>query len=344
MPICADRGQLEPRHSVRAFAPARATSASVTIDSTSAGHGPMRWEGGCRTQRSRPPMGPSWRHATRVTLPLVLVHGANGDRDTFALIEGLLAERHSVWVYSRRGRGGSGDGPDYSLQKEVDDVLALLAAAGDPAHLVGHSGGALYCLLAAMQGPPLRSLVLYEPPWRLNRFDTTVIDDVQAALDAGNADRALEIFFASVGGADHEVEVLRSLEPVWQRIREGVQRVPRETRLTPEERGRVMAFRPPDVATLYIYGEETDRRSFRPLRTLPNAYRTLSSTALPDNGTSRSLSTQRRSPRPSWHSLRLTTTECNQDEFASKKPRPASVTQTTDLTHPPTMSQAHITT
>jgi hypothetical protein len=48
--------------------------------------------------------------------PLVLVHGAIGDVDTFALIEGLLAERHSVWVYSRRGWGGSGDGRDYSLQ------------------------------------------------------------------------------------------------------------------------------------------------------------------------------------------------------------------------------------
>src|SRR5262245_50334953 len=83
--------------------------------------------------------------------PIVLVHGTNGDLDTFALVEGLLAERHSVWVYSRRGRGGSGDGPDYSLQREVDDVLAVVAAAGGNAHLLGHSGGALYCLFAATE-------------------------------------------------------------------------------------------------------------------------------------------------------------------------------------------------
>jgi pimeloyl-ACP methyl ester carboxylesterase len=194
--------------------------------------------------------------------PLVLVHGANGDLDTFALVEGLLAERHSVWVYSRRGRGGSGDGPDYSLQKEVDDVLAVLAAAGDRAHLVGHSGGALYSLLAAMQSPPLRSVVLYEPPLRLNRWDNGMINDVQAALDAGNTDGALAIFFAAVGSVDSEVEVLRSLEPVWQRIRESHQRVPRELRLSPEERDRIMAFDPPDVATLYLYGEETDAPIF----------------------------------------------------------------------------------
>ena len=207
--------------------------------------------------------------------PIVLVHGANGDLDTFALIEGPLAERHSVWVYSRRGRGGSGDGPDYSLEREVEDVLAVLAAAGDRAHLLGHSGGALYCLLAAMESSVLRSLVLYEPPLRLDRLDNGVINDVQAALDAGNTDRALEIFFAAVGSVDSEVEVLRSLEPVWQRIREGHQRVPREIRLSPEERDRIMACDPPDVATLYLYGEETDAPIFPTLEEvaerLPNA-------------------------------------------------------------------------
>jgi pimeloyl-ACP methyl ester carboxylesterase len=92
--------------------------------------------------------------------PIVLVHGAVGDSDTFALIEGQLAERHSVWVYSRRGHSGSGDGTDYTY-REVEDVLAVLTAAGDRAHLFGHSSGAVYALLAAKQASSLRSLVLY---------------------------------------------------------------------------------------------------------------------------------------------------------------------------------------
>jgi pimeloyl-ACP methyl ester carboxylesterase len=107
--------------------------------------------------------------------PIVLVHGALGNLDTFALIEGLLAERHSVWVYSRRGRGGSGDGPDYTYHREVEDVLAVLAVAGDGAHLFGHSGGAVYALLAATQAPSLRSLVLYELPL-IDRLDPNFID------------------------------------------------------------------------------------------------------------------------------------------------------------------------
>lgn len=196
--------------------------------------------------------------------PLVLVHGAIGDLDTFALIEGLLAERHSVWVYSRRGRGGSGDGPDYSLQREVEDVLAVVAAAGHGVHLVGHSGGAAYCLFAATQAPSLRSLVLYEPPLALEAFDTTLIDAVQAALDDGDPDRALDTLFPAVGIVEHEQAALRSLEPVWARIRESVRPSPRELRAGLDEGvDQLTAFDPPDVPTLYLYGEETDAPSFR---------------------------------------------------------------------------------
>jgi pimeloyl-ACP methyl ester carboxylesterase len=194
--------------------------------------------------------------------PMVLVHGANGDLDTCALIEGLLAERHSVWVYSRRGRGGSGDGPDYALEREVEDVLAVLTAAGDRPHLFGHSGGAAYCLLAAKQRPSLRSLVLYEPPLHLDRLDTSVVDDMQVALDAGNPDRALEIVLPAVGVVDTEVQVLRSLEPVWERLRAGVRLVPRELRTGLNAMDMLEAFDPPDIPTLCLFGEATDAPIF----------------------------------------------------------------------------------
>jgi pimeloyl-ACP methyl ester carboxylesterase len=196
--------------------------------------------------------------------PMVLVHGANGDLDSFALIEGLLAERHSVWVYSRRGRGGSGDGPDYALEREVDDVLAVLAAAGGSPHLFGHSGGAAYCLLAAMRQRSLRSLVLYEPPLHLDRFDTSVADDMQAAMDADNPDRALELLFPAIGVVDAEVQVLQSMEPVWERLRAGIRLVPRELRTGFEASNRLEAFDPPDIPVLYLYGEATDAAIFAP--------------------------------------------------------------------------------
>jgi pimeloyl-ACP methyl ester carboxylesterase len=146
--------------------------------------------------------------------PIVLVHGAVGDVDTFALIEGLLAERHSVWVYSRRGRGGSGDGTDYTYHGEVEDVGAVLAAAGHRAHLFGHSGGAFHALLAAAQASSLRSLVLYELPL-IDRLDAGVIDalidGMEIALEAGDPGGALDLFLPLAGIVNEEVQALRAL-------------------------------------------------------------------------------------------------------------------------------------
>lgn len=198
--------------------------------------------------------------------PLVLVHGGNGDIDTFARITPALAERHTVWTYSRRGRGGSGDGPDYRGEREVEDVLAVVAAAGGDAHLFGHSGGASMCLLAAGRAPSLRSLVLYEPPLAVERFDTRVIDEVEAALAVDDPDKALELFFPWAGIIEPEVQILRALAPVWERLRQGVRLVPRELRAAIGEAPEQLAsFVPPAVPTLYLYGEENTSPMFSTL-------------------------------------------------------------------------------
>ena len=194
--------------------------------------------------------------------PIVLVHGGNGDLDTFRLIEPLLAERHTVWVYSRRGRGGSGDAPDYSFRREIEDVLAVVAAAGDEVHLLGHSGGAAYALAAAASLPSLRSLILYEPPLRLDGIDLDVLEAVEAAVAAGEPGRALDTAFPSEGITDDEGRLLRSMEPVWARLCEGVRLVPREIRAGLAEGDRLQALRPPGVATLYLRGEHTDAPVF----------------------------------------------------------------------------------
>ena len=194
--------------------------------------------------------------------PLVLVHGANGDIDTFVPIEAPLADRHTVWVYSRRGRGGSGDGPDYGLGREVEDVMAVLDAAGNSAHLLGHSGGAIYSLIAAMETSSLRSLTLYEPPLNIDGLATSGIDQTRSAVDAGDLDRALDVVLSSVGVVDAEVQVLRSVEPVWTRLRAAVRQVPRELGVVDEVRDRLQALQPPDVPTLYLYGEDTDASLF----------------------------------------------------------------------------------
>ena len=127
----------------------------------------------------------------------------------------------------------------------VEDVLAVLAVAGDRAHLVGHSGGAIYSLLTAIEPPPLRSLVLYEPPLRFERFDPSVIDQVPATLDASDEDRALEIVFAAIGVAGTRGRRAPIGRSGVETAQAGVHLVPRELQTGLEAIDRLNALDPP---------------------------------------------------------------------------------------------------
>jgi len=78
--------------------------------------------------------------------PLVLVHGTAADHTRWNPLLPELERHRTVFAIDRRGRGGSGDAPDYSIGREAEDLLALLAAIGEPADLLGHSYGAIVSL------------------------------------------------------------------------------------------------------------------------------------------------------------------------------------------------------
>jgi pimeloyl-ACP methyl ester carboxylesterase len=97
--------------------------------------------------------------------PLILVDGAlcyRGSGPSRALAK-QLAPRFTVYTYDRRGRGESGDGAPYAVEREVEDIEALIGQAGGSAHLAGISSGALLALDAADNGLPVTELALYEP-------------------------------------------------------------------------------------------------------------------------------------------------------------------------------------
>ena len=101
--------------------------------------------------------------------PLILVHGSNSDYRTWEPVANALAQRFNVVAYSRRWHWPNDPiaaGVDYSMHRHVLDLEELIGALRlGPSHLVGHSYGALVCLLVAMRSPSLvRSLVLAEPP------------------------------------------------------------------------------------------------------------------------------------------------------------------------------------
>src|SRR5215471_12314510 len=77
----------------------------------------------------------------------------------------LLARHFTLYAYDRRGRGQSGDTPPYSPTRELEDLAALIDAAGGSATLVGLSSGAALALQAAASNPRVTGVVAYEPPY-----------------------------------------------------------------------------------------------------------------------------------------------------------------------------------
>ena len=156
--------------------------------------------------------------ATRVTgtgTPLVLVHGTGDSKDTWGSLQPLLSEHHTVWSYDRRGRGQSGDGPDYSLEREIQDVQAVVAAAGPTPHLLGHSFGGVCALEAARLALDVRSLIVFEPPVHAYRTKDAA-DRSAARLQAGDPEGALEIFLTDLAGvSDEELAAFRSMPSAW---------------------------------------------------------------------------------------------------------------------------------
>lgn len=113
--------------------------------------------------------------------PLVLVGGTLMTRARHAPLASLLSRDFTVYNYDRRGRGDSGDHPHYDVQREIDDLDAVIERAGGPALLFGMSSGAVLALEAVARGSAVSALALYEPPF--------VVDGTRPPLPSGYVDR-----------------------------------------------------------------------------------------------------------------------------------------------------------
>src|SRR5512144_1222116 len=95
---------------------------------------------------------------------IILVVGAFNDRATGAPLARFLEPHFTVFNYDRRGRGVSGDTAPYAIEREIEDLEALIATAGGSACVFGYSSGATLALIAAAQRLAFSQLALYEPP------------------------------------------------------------------------------------------------------------------------------------------------------------------------------------
>ncbi|MFZ1991193.1 MAG: alpha/beta hydrolase [Alphaproteobacteria bacterium] len=99
--------------------------------------------------------------------PVVMAHGALLTHESWMAVAHELSGRFTCYAMDRRGRGLSGDASGYSVEREVEDIQAVLAAAGPGASLIGHSYGGFCSLLTALKTDVSR-LVIYEAPWPIH--------------------------------------------------------------------------------------------------------------------------------------------------------------------------------
>lgn len=139
-----------------------------------------------------------WR--TGVGPPLVLVHGTSADHTRWDPVLPALGEHFSVYAVDRRGRGESGDGADYSLEREVEDVVAVVDSIGTTVSLLGHSYGAICSLEASLRTDHVSRLILYEPPLptSIKIFPPGALARIEALLEAGNHEEAVVVFLSEV--------------------------------------------------------------------------------------------------------------------------------------------------
>lgn len=150
--------------------------------------------------------------------PLVLVHGGTADRTRWALVLPGLEEHFTVASMDRRGRGLSGDSAEYSIEREYEDIAAVVDSFHEPAHLLGHSYGAAVALNATHLTKNIRSLVIYEGggPTEQDTLPREPIALFEELIRAEKRDEALVVFMRDVVGLpSSQVDILRSL-PAWQ--------------------------------------------------------------------------------------------------------------------------------
>ncbi len=154
--------------------------------------------------------------------PLVLLPPGGGNDHTRWELAGMretFARQFTTYAVDTRGLGQSGDADEYSLEREFEDVAAVVNSIKEPVNLLGHSSGALLALNAALLTDNLRTLILYEPPIQVGEYKLyykEVLSELKKLLENGEKEQFLITFLRDVGRASaDEISTLRKA-PNWQ--------------------------------------------------------------------------------------------------------------------------------
>jgi pimeloyl-ACP methyl ester carboxylesterase len=208
--------------------------------------------------------------------PVVLVHGTSGAKSDWGLTTPQLELHLTVLAMDRRGRGRSPDVHPYAIEREFEDVVAVVEAQNEPAHVVGVSWGAICALGAARRSDKIRSLVLYEPPIGFLEHPglPSLVERTEELRDTDDVDGILQAFYDFLGESD-ALAFLRGFPPAWNQMTRDALTIPRELRAGAAARLEDLELTAVGQPTVILVGElsaeEFHEGATRLADLLPNA-------------------------------------------------------------------------
>jgi len=189
---------------------------------------------------------------------LVLVHGTTADHTRWQTVLPMLEQTFTVYAVDRRGRGQSGDTANYSLEREYEDIAAMVGSIPGPVNLLGHSYGALISLEAALRVANLYRLILYEPPIPAGVpiYPPGARAKIQAIFDAEDWEGTLLAFYRDVVEIPEQHIALMRKEPAWAARVAAAHTIPREF-ADEDYVFEPSRFKDLDVPTMLLEGEDS---------------------------------------------------------------------------------------
>ena len=192
--------------------------------------------------------------------PLVLIHGAAADHTRWAPVLPELEKHFTLYAIDRRGRGQSGDIEPYRIEREYEDVVAVVNSIPGPVNLLGHSYGAICSLEASLKVSNLRKLILYEPPISTDAKKNNppdALNRMNLSLRLGDREKALVTFLQEIVGIpETEISAFRSL-PSWPSRVAAAHTIPREEASVDSYVFKPQRFSHMEIPTLLLLGGES---------------------------------------------------------------------------------------
>jgi pimeloyl-ACP methyl ester carboxylesterase len=198
--------------------------------------------------------------------PAVILVGAVLSQRAFdplmAPLLDLLSDRFTVYFYDRRGRGDSGNTPPYAVEREIEDIDALVAEAGGSAFIYGMSSGAVLALEAARRLDGIRRLAMFEPPVIVDDsrppLPADYVERLEEHVAAGRRGDAVELLMTKAIGIPDEFVAGMRQDPSWEAMEAVAHTIAHDGRIM----GETMSGKPlpaewasVGVPTLVIAGE-----------------------------------------------------------------------------------------